>query len=209
VRPRTVDERETLPRGLRAAEALPVRRGQRRLASAEGQPTTTRAHAWRCHAPMVRKTLHAFNPLGVAVRRRQSSRPHRPRAVFRAEGREQLRALLPQRPRPVGQPTRRWTLQFAAEVSYATGRTPRQVRGAAMRLVLRRLGGRWGRATCWIIRPAPASLRKQNDATACSSGPRRLRRGRAAVAMQSGGVAWRTPPSMVGWWVARVPAFRS
>src|SRR5919109_2174485 len=166
VRPLTVDERDTLERALRLAEAFTVRRCQTLLASAEGQHTTTIARTLRCHEQTVRNTIHAFNQRGVAVLQRQSSRPPRPRAVFDAEGRERLRALLHQSPRPFGQPTSRWTLRLAAEVSYAQGLTPRQVSGEAIRLGLQQLGVRWKRAQHWITSPEPASLRKKNSATA-------------------------------------------
>jgi hypothetical protein len=117
VRPLTVDERGTLERGLGSAEAFTVRRCHMLLASAEGQHTTTRARTLRGHEQTVRNPIHAFNQRGIAVLKRQSSRPHRPRAVFRAAGRERLRVLLPQSPRTFGKPTNRWTLQLAAEVS--------------------------------------------------------------------------------------------
>jgi transposase len=166
VRPLTVDERDTFERGLRSAEAFTVRRCQMLLASAEGQHTNTLAPTLRCHEQTVRNTIHAFNQRGIALLQRQSSRPHRPRAVFRAEGRERLRALLHQSPRTFGKPTSRWTLQLAAEVSYAQGLTPRQVSGEAIRLVLQQLGVRWKRVKHWITSPDPAYLRKKNSATA-------------------------------------------
>jgi transposase len=166
VRPLTVDERDTLDKGLRSAEAFTVRRCQTLLASAEGQHTTTIARTLRRHEQTVRNTIHAFNQRGVAVLQRQSSRPHRPRAVFSAEGRERLRALLHQSPRTFGKPTSRWTLQLAAELSYAQGLTPRQVSGEAIRLALQQLGVRWKRAKRWITSPDPAYLRKKNSATA-------------------------------------------
>ena len=161
-----MDERDILDKGLRSAEACTVHRGQTLLASAEGQHTTTLARALRGHEPTVRTTIQAFHQRGVAVLQRQSSRPPRPRAVFRAEGRERLRALLHQSPRTFGKPTSRWTLQRAAAVSYAQGLTPRQVRGEAMRLVLQPLGVHWQRAKRWITSPAPAYLRKKHCATA-------------------------------------------
>jgi transposase len=161
VRPLTVDERDTFERGLRSAEAFTVRRCQMLLASAEGQHTNTLAPTLRCHEQTVRNTIHAFNQRGIALLQRQSSRPHRPRAVFRAEGRERLRALLHQSPRTFGKPTSRWTLQLAAEVSYAQGLTPRQVSGEAIRLVLQQLGVRWKRVKHWITSPDPAYLRKK------------------------------------------------
>ena len=166
VRPLTVDERDTLAKGLRAAEAFTVRRCQTLLASAEGQHTTTIARTLRCHEQTVRNIIHAFHQQGVAVLQRQSSRPHRPRVFLDAEGRERLRALLHQSPRTFGRPTSRWTLQLAAAVSYAQGLTPRQVSGEAIRLALKQMGVRWKRAKRWITSPDPAYLRKKNGVTA-------------------------------------------
>jgi transposase len=135
------------------------------LASAEGQHTTTIACTLRCNDQTVRNAIHAFNHLGLAALRRQSSRPHRPRAVFNAERRERLRGLLHQSPRTFGKPTSLWTLQMAAEVSFEQGITPRQVSGEAIRLALRQLGVRWKRAKHWITSPDPAYVREKNGAT--------------------------------------------
>jgi len=120
----------------------------------------------RCHEQTVRNTIHAFNQRGVAVLQRQSSRPHQPRAVCDAARRERLRALLHQRPGTFGQPSRRWPLRLAAEVSYAQGLMPRQVGGEAIRRVLQPRGVRWKRAKRWITSPDPAYLRGKNSATA-------------------------------------------
>ena len=166
IRPLTADERHTLTAGLRSAEAFTVRRCQIVLASAEGQHTTTIAHALRCHDQTVRNAIHAFNQRGVSALQPQSSRPHRPHAAFNTEGRERLRALLHQSPRLFGQSTSVWTLALAAEVSYAQGLTPHQVSGEAIRLALKQLGVRWKRAKHWITSPDPAYLRKKNSATA-------------------------------------------
>jgi transposase len=204
-----VAERDTLERGLRSAEAFTVRRCQAVLASAEGQHTTTIARTLRCHEPTVRNTMHAFNQRGGAVLRRQSSRPPQCRAVFDAEGRERLRALPHQHPRTLGQPTSRWTLRLAAEVSYAQGLTPRQVSGEAIRLALTRLGVRWQRAKHGIISPDPASLREKTSATASSGWSLIIRHGRSVLPMQSGGAAWPTRPSIGGARAEPSPASRS
>jgi transposase len=166
VRPRTVDERDSLEKGLRSAEAFTVRRCQTLLASAEGQHTTTIAQTLRCHDQTVRNAIHAFNQRGVAALRLQSSCPHRTPAVFDADGRERLRALLHQSPRTFGKPTSRWTLALATEVSFAQGLTPRQVSGETIRQALKQLGVRWKRAKHWITSPDPAYVRKKNGATA-------------------------------------------
>ena len=90
-----------------------------------------------------------------------SSRPHTTSTIFDAGACEALRALLPQSPRTFGQPTSRWTLALAAEVSFAQGLTPRLVSEDTMRLALRRLRVSWKRAKHWITSPDPAYLRKK------------------------------------------------
>jgi transposase len=166
IRPLTADERPILEAGLRSSQAFTVRRCQMLLASAEGQHTTLIARSLRCNDQTVRNAIHAFNECGVAALQPKSSRPHRTQAVFDAQGRERLRALLHQSPRTFGKPTSRWTLQLAAEVSFVQRLTPRQVSGEAIRLALKRLGVRWKRAKHWITSPDPAYVRKKNGVTA-------------------------------------------
>jgi hypothetical protein len=71
---------------------------------------------------------------------------------------------LHQSPRTFGQPTSRWTLALAVEVSFAQGLTPRLVSDETIRLALRRLGVTWKRAKHWITSPDPAYARKKNGA---------------------------------------------
>jgi transposase len=165
VRPLTADERATLETGLRSTSACTVRRCQIRLASAEGQSTSTIAHHRRGTDQTVRNVLHAFHQRGLAVWQPQSSRPHTTSVLFDAGACASLQALLPQSPRTFGKPTRLWTLQLAAEVSFAQGLTPRLVSDETSRTALRRLGVSWKRAKPWITSPDPAYARKQNDAT--------------------------------------------
>ena len=165
VRPLTSDVRATLETGLRSPSALTVRRCQILLASAEGQSTTTIAHDLRCTDQTVRNALHAFHQRGLAALQPQSSRPHTTATIFDAGVCEALRALLHQSPRTFGQPTSRWTLALAAEVSFAEGLTPRLVSDEAIRVALRRLGVSWKRATHWLTSPDPAYARKKNGAT--------------------------------------------
>jgi transposase len=155
-----------LATGLRSSAAFTVRRCHILLASAEGQHTTTIAQTLRGHDQTVRHAIHAFNQRGVAALRPQSSRPHRTPAVFEADGRERLRALLHQNPRPVGKATSRWTMALAAEVSFAQGLTPRQDSGETIRQALKPLGVRWKRAKHWLTSPDPAYVRKKNGAIA-------------------------------------------
>ena len=165
VRPLTADERATLETGLRSASAFTVRRCQMLLASAEGQSTTTIAHTLRCTDQTVRNAIHAFHQRGLAVLHPLSSRPHTTSILFDAGTCESLRALLHHSPRTFGQPTSRWTLQLAAEVSFAQGLTPRLVSDEAIRVALRRLHVSWKRAKHWSTSPDPAYARKNNGAT--------------------------------------------
>jgi hypothetical protein len=165
VRPLTADERATLETELRSPSAFTVRRCQILLASAEGQPTSTIARALRCTDQTVRNTIHAFHQRGLAGLQPLSSRPHTTATIFDAATCESLRALLHQSPRTFGQPTSLWTLQLAAEVSFAQGLTPRLVSDETIRLALRRLGVAWKRAKHWITSPDPAYARKKNGAT--------------------------------------------
>ena len=155
------DERATLQTGLRSPSALTVRRCQRLLASAEGQTTTLIARHLRGPDQTGRNSMHAFHQRGRAVLPPRSSRPHSTAPIFEAGTCAALRALLPQRPRPFGQPTRRWTLALAAAVSFAQGLTPRPVSADTIRLALRRLGVTWKRAQHGLSSPDPASARKQ------------------------------------------------
>src|SRR5215510_8562713 len=115
VRPLTADERASLETGLRSTSAFTVRRCQIRLASAEGQSTSTIAHDLRCTDQTVRNAMHAFHHRGLAALQPPSSRPHTLSIIFDAGACESLRALLHQSPRTFGKPTSRWTLALAAE----------------------------------------------------------------------------------------------
>src|SRR4029450_5095506 len=130
VRPLTADERATLETGLRSASAFTVRRCQILLASAEGQSTTTMAGSLRCPDQTGRNVIHAFHQRGLTMLQPRSSRPHTTAPLFDAGACEALRALLHQSPRTFGQPTSRWTLALAAEVSLAQALTPRLVSAA-------------------------------------------------------------------------------
>ena len=166
VRPLTADERQALEAGLRSANGFTVRRCQMLLASADGESTPTIARIVRCNDQTVRNAIHAFNARGCTALQPKSSRPHTTQATFDAEGREQLRALLHQSPRTFGKDTGIWTLQLAAEVSFAQRLTPRQVSGETIRTALAQLGVRWKRAKHWITSPDPAYARKKSGATA-------------------------------------------
>jgi transposase len=165
VRPLTADERAILETGLRSPSAFTVRRCQSLLTNAEGQPTPTMARQLHCTDQTVRNAIHAFHQRGLAVLHPRSSRPHTTSTIFDGGACEALRSLLHHSPRTIGKPTSRWTLQLAAEVSFAQGLTPRLVSDEAIRVALRRLGVSWKRAKHWITSPDSAYARKKNGAT--------------------------------------------
>ena len=166
IRSLTEDEQQALQEGLRSPNAFVLRRCQMLLARARGQTARVISETLGGDDQTVRNVLHAFNPQGLAALPRHSSAPQRtPHAGFDAPRREQVRGLLHQSPRTFGHATRLWTLALAAEVAYTEGLTSRRVSGEAIRRALARLGVRWQRAKHWITSPAPAYIRKKNDAT--------------------------------------------
>lgn len=167
VRPLTDAERQALAAGLRSSDAFVLRRCQILLASARGERAPRIAEALGCDDQTVLDALHAFNARGLDALQRGSSRPHQPPPqAFAGERAEQLRALLHRRPREFGHPSSLWTLDLAAQVSFAQGLTPRVVSGEAIRQTLLRLGVGWKRAKHWITSPDPAYARKKGSVTA-------------------------------------------
>src|SRR6266487_3011109 len=165
VRPLTADEPIALEAGLRSSSGFTVRRCQMLLASADGQVSTTIAHQLRCNDQTVRNALHAFNQRGLASLAARASRPHITPAVFDDQRRERLRALLHQSPRTFGKNTSVWTLNLAAEVSFAQDITPRQVSDETIRSAMGQLAVSWKRAKHWITSPDPHYVRKKNGVT--------------------------------------------
>jgi transposase len=166
VRRPSKDEQQALEGGLRSADASVLRRCQVIVASARGERAPQIARALGCDDQTVRNVINGFNAGGLAVLGRGSSRPHTIRPAFDAAQAEQLRALLHHSPRTFGQPTSVWTLQLAAEVSFAEGISAARVTGETIRATLRRLGVRWRRAKQWITSPDPEYARKKGHATA-------------------------------------------
>jgi transposase len=165
VRPLTAEERATLETGLRSPAAFTLRRCQMLLASAEGQSTPAIARTLRCNDQTVRNAIHDWNERGLQALQPRSSRPHTTHALFDAQSLERLRALLHQSPPSFGKETSVWTLELAAEISFAQGLTSRLVSDETIRTALRTLGVRWKRAKHWITSPDPEYLRKKNGAT--------------------------------------------
>src|SRR5918911_3361265 len=152
-------ERQQGGAGLPLAHAFPLRRSQIVLASARGEPVPQIARELGCGEQTVRNAIHAFNAQGVAALRPGSTRPHTLHTVVTPERAERLRALLHQSPRTFGQPTSVWTLERAAQVSFAQGLLPERVSGETIRLALKRLGVGWKRAQHWLTSPDPAYAR--------------------------------------------------
>jgi transposase len=160
------DERIALEAGLRSSSGFTSRRCQMLLENADGVHTTTIARTLRCNDQTVRNAIHDFNQRGLATLQPKSSRPHTTPAVFSERGYEQLRAQLHQSPRSFGKNTSVWTLELAAEVSFAQGITKRKVSDETIRTALKHLKVSWKRAKHWITSPDPDYLRKKNSATA-------------------------------------------
>ncbi len=167
VRPLTERERERLEAGLRSQDPYVLRRCQILLASARGERVPRIAELLGCHDQTVRNVLREFERDGLdACLTRGSSRPHTIHAKVDAVAGEQLRALLHQSPRTFGKPTSVWTMELAAEVSFAEGITAERVSGETIRQAILRLGVRWKRAKRWITSPDPEYARKKGRATA-------------------------------------------
>jgi transposase len=166
IRPLSADERIALEAGLRSSSGFTSRRSQMLLESADGQHTTAIARTLRCNDQTVRNAIHDFHKRGLAALQPKSSRPHTTPAVFTADGRERLRALLHQSPRSFGKTTSIWTLDLAAEVCFAQGITKRKVSDETIRSALKHLKVSWKRAKHWITSSDPDYLRKKNGATA-------------------------------------------
>ena len=166
VRPLTDAERTRLEAGLRSSESFVLRRCQILLASSRGEWPSQIATEVGCSDQTVRNVLNRFEQGGLeACLIRRSNRPHRPKTKLDGAALDKLRALLHHSPRRFGKPTSVWTLELAAEVSFAEGITQERVSDEAIRLALRRLGVRWQRAKQWITSPDPEYARKKGDAT--------------------------------------------
>jgi transposase len=165
VRRPTDEERRALEAGLRSADAFVLRRSQMLLASTRGDHVPTIARALGCSGQAVRDAIHAFNVAGLAALRAGSRRPRRVQAAFDTVRAEALRDLLHRSPREFDQATNLWTLELAAEVSFAQGLTATRVSGETIRATLQRLGVRWRRAKQWITSPDPEYARKKARAT--------------------------------------------
>jgi transposase len=165
VRQLTDDERAALTAGLRSRDAFVLRRCQILLASASGKRASQIAAELGCDTDTALNAINAFNQTGLAALKAGSSVANTIYRGFDVAQAEQLKALLHQSPRNFGHETSLWTLELAAEVSFAQGVTPERVSREAVRTALQRLGVRWKRAKQWITSPDPAYARKKRTAT--------------------------------------------
>lgn len=167
VRPLTDAEQTRLEVGLRSPAAFILRRCQIVLASSRGERPSQIAQTLGCDDQTVREVIHRFESDGIdACLTRQSTRPHHPNTKLDAGATEKLRVLLHQSPRLFDKPTSVWTLELAAEVSFAQGISAERVSRETIRLALSRLDVTWKRAKHWITSPDPAYARKKVLATA-------------------------------------------
>jgi transposase len=167
VRRLTETERDRLAVGLRSKDLYVLRRCQILLATARGEWVPRIAEVLGCNDQTVRNVLREFEQAGLdACLTRGSSRPRSIHTKVDEVGRQQIRALLHQSPRTFGKPTSVWTMEVAAEVSFAEGITAEQVSGETIRQAILRLGVHWKRAKQWITSPDPEYARKKVRATA-------------------------------------------
>jgi transposase len=165
VRELTEEEHEQLSQGLRSSEPFTVRRSQIILSSARGERVPRIAEFLGCDDQTVRNAIVAFNEQGEAALEMGSRRPKTIHPIFSDEGLEKLKAMLHRSPRDFGKETSVWTLELAAEVSFAEGITVRQVSDDCVRHALKRLKVSWKRAKHWITNPDPGYERKKSLVT--------------------------------------------
>lgn len=166
VRTLTDEERKKLETGLHSSNAFVLRRCQIVLASARGEHILAIARHLGCSDETVREVIHGFDQHGLQVLSAQSRRPKRTQAAFPPDRAERLKELLHHSPREYGQGTSLWTLELAAQVSFAQGLTAEQVSDETIRATLARLGIRWKRAKRWITSPDRGYDRKKSSETA-------------------------------------------
>jgi transposase len=165
VRELSNEERTSLMAGLRSRDAFVLRRCQILLGSAAGKRASQIAGELACDTDTCLNAINAFNATGLQCLTPGSTVPHTIERGFDAEQAERLRALLHQSPRTFGKETSLWTLQLAAEVSFAQGVTPQRGSREAVRTALERLGVRWKRAKQWITSSDPQYVRKKTTGT--------------------------------------------
>lgn len=165
VRELTDEEHQRLTIGLRSSKPFTVRRSQIVLSSARGEKAPRIAEFLGCDDQTVRNAIVAFNKKGMSALEMGSRRPKTVEPIFRNADLEKLKAILHCSPRDFDKETSVWTLELAAEVSFAEGLTARQVSGDCVRHALKRLNVSWKRAKHWITSPDPGYMRKKSLVT--------------------------------------------
>jgi len=164
------EEKESLKKGLKAAEGHTVRRCQIILLSAEDR-LKAKAIGQRVGLSdqCVREALHEFNEKGLeSIYPKELGRKDDQRA-FDDAAREQLLELVRRSPRDFGYENSLWTLELLAKASYQQGLTATQVHLDTISETLRQLGIAWKRAKPHIQSPDPQYEVKKNAATGSRS----------------------------------------
>jgi len=165
VRSLTAEERRTLERGRKSADAFTVRRAQVLLASAGGVGPAEIGRIVGCTAQAARNAIRAFEADGLGCLVAKSHARSDPGRVWDRGRDEDLKDLLHRRPRDFGKPTTLWTLALVAQVCHEKGWAPRVLSIEAVRQILRRLGVGWHRAKHWITSPDPDYAKKKSYGT--------------------------------------------
>jgi transposase len=161
IRPLTEEEEQKIQSGLRSSEAFVLRRCQILLASARGQRAPQIAKQLGCNDQTVRNVIHSFNSSGLSVLEEGSSRPHQLRSSISEPDCQRLQDLLHRSPREFGYDQGQWTLEMAAQISYAQGLTSHAVSTETIRRTLKGLKTNWKRAKHWITSPDPLYVQKK------------------------------------------------
>jgi transposase len=160
----TEQERHELEQGLRSRVDFTVRRCQILLMSADDRLNPQQiADRLRCSDQTVRRTIHAFDEVGMeSLKPRSRARKDDQRAMD-DQGRARLKEIIRMSPRSLGYETSLWTLELLAEVSFKEGLTSWQVSADTMSRTVRDIGVNWQRAKQHINSPDPAYAVKKSD----------------------------------------------
>jgi hypothetical protein len=161
IRPFTDEERAALEAGLRSHEAFTVGRCQILLASAEARKPAVIAKTLPCAPQRVWNVIHAFDARGLACMPRGSNVPVSVEPVLNAEKREQVRAILHQRPRTFGQPACVWTRTRLANVCHEQGLSEPPLSAPTMLDAMVRLGAVGSAPNTGLSVPTPRTREKK------------------------------------------------
>jgi transposase len=161
----TPEERQALQAGLKAKEALTVRRCQMILLSADEHLKVDQiGRKVGRSGQTVRETLRAFNQNGVRCIYPQPVGRQDDQRAFDEAAREHLRELVHRSPRDFGHDTSLWTLDLIAQVSYEQGLTHQRVHFDTISATLAQMGITWKRAKKHLQSPDEHYERKKNAA---------------------------------------------